>query len=200
MNRSQHDKDSLIIDRKQASRIVSASLLCAFFIFISGYFWGKKKAVEELTSSFEQQAISDKLNISNINSFSPEVAQEKMQAVNDNDKEVILTKQEDELQNLNEARELFVAQLCGFGTKKAAQQMIDRLKKAGITTILVMRESKPANKNISNRKMIQWYQVLSEQYADKNQLAALVDAVKRLEKIHDVQIVKVNNGKARETA
>ena len=209
MNRSPRDneKDSLIIDRKQVSRIVSGALLCVFFIFISGYFWGKKKAIEELSCNFEQEAFCDQLALTD---------QITPQAQTDNGPEVVIAsgpvyakassgrspeekvpevalKTDESAPQAPEPKELYQAKLCGFGTEKAAQQLVDRLKNAGITTTIVKRASKPTGRNAAKKKVIYWYQVVTAKYANNGELVTLVQAVKQLEKMHDVQIVKVND-------
>ncbi len=35
--------------------------MCSFFIFIAGYYWGKKAAIENLLDACQQEQLSDKI-------------------------------------------------------------------------------------------------------------------------------------------
>src|SRR3989337_212428 len=57
----QQRDDLLVFDRRQASIVVATLILIAFFIFISGYFWGKKRAMEQFVDQVSQGSFADQV-------------------------------------------------------------------------------------------------------------------------------------------
>src|SRR5579863_4179789 len=55
------DDQGLFIPNRQLSVVVAILLLLAFSIFMTGYFLGKRKAVEQFTQNMQQDAIADKI-------------------------------------------------------------------------------------------------------------------------------------------
>ncbi len=51
----------LSLDKRQISLIVSGIMLLSFFVFITGYFLGKQKALEQFAHHIDQEAFSDKM-------------------------------------------------------------------------------------------------------------------------------------------
>ena len=54
-------KNLLELNQSQVSGIVACALLGTFFIFMAGYYWGKKSAVEHFSSQFEQDSFADRI-------------------------------------------------------------------------------------------------------------------------------------------
>ncbi len=78
----------------------------------------------------------------------------------------------------------YYAQLIGFGTQQAAQRFVKKLAKKQIPVEIVKHCSRTAQ-----GKTINWYQVVTMPYEDKQQLLNLVDSVQKTEKIQDARIV-----------
>src|SRR5579863_2687015 len=55
------DDQGLFIPNRQLSVVVAILLLLAFSLFMTGYFLGKRKAVEQFTQEMQQDAIADKI-------------------------------------------------------------------------------------------------------------------------------------------
>jgi hypothetical protein len=196
-------ENSLTIDRKQASRLVSCSLLCAFFIFVAGYFWGKKKAFELYSTTNRDEVASGAITES-----LDALYDEPIQYSKGHDEGEPIDAQYKKSQNSSEqiAPSLqknplvyYKAQLIGFGTLKAAEEFVGRLKKEGITTSIVKRASKPSGRNASRKNVIYWYQVITEAFSDKHNLEVVVEKIKNIEKIHGIQIIRIDHdGNARQ--
>ncbi|MGZ6250824.1 MAG: hypothetical protein ACXWL2_02245 [Candidatus Chromulinivorax sp.] len=75
------------------------------------------------------------------------------------------------------------AQLIGFGTKKAAQIFVARLKKQNIPVILKTNISKTA----SGKQKV-WYQAITPTYNSYEELHEQIAKIKRLERIRDKDI------------
>jgi glutamyl/glutaminyl-tRNA synthetase len=84
------------------------------------------------------------------------------------------------------SQEKHFAALAGFGKKSSAEGMINRLKKYKIDLELKTKVSKSA----SNKGTRTWYQVITKNYSDKEEVLRLVDRVVALEHIKksDVKI------------
>src|SRR4029077_3747587 len=55
------DDQGLFIPNRQLSVVVAILLLLSFSLFMTGYFLGKRKAVEQFTQEMQQDAIADKI-------------------------------------------------------------------------------------------------------------------------------------------
>ena len=194
-----NDPALLIIDRNSASRIVAGLLLCAFFIFTAGYFLGKRTSAEETIVQTERTAFADQLSYA-INSTYNHAAhndinneQEKAEKNIPESSDVLSQEEPSEITVVQPMLPVDAAPLHNYqaylfgGTKKAVQQFAERLQK-GIKIQVVQRTSRTAQ-----GKMIHWYQAVTPLYPDKNELMALIDAITRIEKIKDVQVVSMRS-------
>ncbi|MEX0940652.1 MAG: hypothetical protein WDZ41_04800 [Candidatus Babeliales bacterium] len=190
-----NDNDIMLVNRIQASRLVTLLIGCFFGIFMTGYFFGKRKAMEQINTNLQQDLLANQCNM-----ILPEILNPKPSLTQkDNGADIIvptIAQSQPEKENEEtipmESSQYYQAKLIGFGTQKAAQQFVDRLQKRGITTTIVKRISKNIQR-LGNNRTIQWYQVVTKPIASKDQLEKLVDHIKTVEKIHDVQMVKVEN-------
>ncbi len=188
-----NDPATLIIDRNSASRIVACLLLCSFFLFTAGYFLGKRTSAEEIILQTERTAFADQLSYAMKTAYNPStyndspVESDKVENVTSEptSQEEVLTVVETTPAPTD--ANLYQAYLFG-GTKKAVNQFAERLQKKGIKIQVVQRTSRTAQ-----GKMIHWYQAVTSLYADNNELIALVDTIKKIEKIKDVQVVSMRS-------
>jgi len=81
--------------------------------------------------------------------------------------------------------ERYYAELIGFGTHRAANKFVEKLKKRNFSVVLKKRKSKT-----SKGKTIVWYQVVTEKFDNKNDLIAFVDILKDKEKLKGVRIIQ----------
>lgn len=196
-------KNHLCIDRHQTSRIVALLLIIACFIFVAGYFWGQRTAIDQLLNTVERDSFADQIHYSMCSIYDQKDEEngdqeptnnedDSEQSENEgNEPEVTIEVVADakktektEIKQINESKK-YVAQLAGFGSEKNAQQLVQRLHIKGITVSLKKRQSKTAR-----GKVVPWYQVTTQEYADSNELDDVVKKIKRHEKLHDIKIVE----------
>lgn len=207
------DDTILVLDRKSVSRIIASMLLLGFFVFIAGYFLGKKKAIETFAAKVEQESFADQITYS-LNTLydekQPHTIIQEVEVEEDIDAEILgaipqLPVQAKAVQKPSEAATSmqptqskpavapkpvvsdmrYQAQLAG-GNKKNMQAFADRLAKHGIPVEIKRRVSKTAKGDT-----IIWHQAVSAPYMDKQALELLVDRVKKIEKIGDVRIIEL---------
>ena len=199
----------LVLDKKQTSTIVSGLLLCSFLLFVVGYFLGKRKAVEELSSFSKQNLFNNQMHYALNRLQVVDASPPEQELVSDNHdlqaEKAPLPKTVDPKiayqKNQNskiEESSLFQAHLISFGSLTGAQQFVNRLQRNGINTTIIKHEGKVPGPQKSS-KMIYWYQVVTDNVSHED-VKKLVEAIKQIIKLNDVRIVKVNDGStSRET-
>ncbi|KKS68223.1 MAG: hypothetical protein UV38_C0002G0092 [candidate division TM6 bacterium GW2011_GWE2_42_60] len=194
MNEQENKKNGVVLSERELSQVVVVLLLGALFIFLAGYFIGKKRMCEELSLGDEVR-FADKIqhaltNLANRTSEFSEEAPESESEVEDDssderdESEISTTEKEPE-----KTKELVgkaYAQLCGFSTESTAKAYVARLKKRGIASHVAERTSRTAR----GKKVI-WYQVLTETM-DRAELSKLVQSIKQRDKLASVTIVAVS--------
>ncbi len=187
------DTTVLALNRTAVSRVVAVGSLVCFFIFVAGYFWGKKHATESFMSAVAEEATVDRLQVS-LNTIAPvggsvEAMADAMEETTALPQEIETPgpAQEQELE-VNESAKRYLAQLVGFGTARNADQFIRKLARHGITEVEVSSRTSRMN----GGKKRTWYQVVTKPFADHQRVVALVDRIKQIEKLHDVRIIAQN--------
>lgn len=204
MNKNQNNEtDSIKIKQQQAAQIVVALLLCMIFVFISGYYLGKKRALETFTDQFENDSFADKMAYSicsiydtndktagesNENGDAAEEAQEEngdaqIEAESQVESAAIVQPQSTALSKK------YFAQLAGFGTEQAALKCADQIRRKGLPVKVKEKVSKS-----SKGKSIKWYQVITQDYDDKQQLVNRIDKISGSVKLKDVKIKEQQEG------
>lgn len=56
------DETGLFVPNRQLSWIVSTVLLFGFLSFITGYFWGQRKAIERFVNKIEEESFADRIS------------------------------------------------------------------------------------------------------------------------------------------
>jgi hypothetical protein len=155
----------------QITSLITALFLLFVITFLTGYFWGKKSALEEFAEQIKNESFSDKVYASLCALYDqPQGEALVVEPVEEKEKPTAL----------------FVAQLIGYGTERQAQLYVNSLERKGIAAQIIKRTSATA----SGKKRI-WYQVvtqpapydetqrLAERLAIEDRLAgvALVEAV-----------------------
>jgi len=175
------------ITNRHIGWVVAIIIVISIGSFSVGYFWGEKKAAGRFVAKVEQDALADQVfssvcslyeNDTELDSHVDNGPNEQPNQEEDKNSEKQLEDQEPQI--------VFYAQLVGFGTSKKAKQFVERLAKKGTNVHMRERMSKTAR-----GKKIRWYQVVTEPYTEKNELIALVEKVKRDERLHDVRIVTI---------
>ncbi len=187
------DTTVLALNRTAVSRLVAVGSLVCFFIFVAGYFWGKKHATESFMSAVAEEATVDRLQVS-LNTIAPvggpvDSMVDAMEETTAPSPEVGLQEQAQEQEpESNESGKKYSAQLVGFGTARNADQFIKKLARHGISEVEVSSRTSRMN----GGKKRTWYQVVTKPFADHQRVVALVDRIKQVEKLHDVRIIAQN--------
>lgn len=195
-------KNGVCLNKNQTSRIVALLLIIACFIFITGYFWGQRTAINQLLNSVERDSFADQIHYSMCAMYDQKDDENNESDASTNDEENDQSEQHDDNESVAESTPIasvatsqaisktgthkkYVAQLAGFGTEKHAKQLMQRLDRKGIKVELRKRNSRTAR-----GKNMPWYQVVTPQYADRSELNKVVGSIKRLERLHDIQVVE----------
>jgi hypothetical protein len=190
----------LALTARQISLLSSGILLSCFFIFISGYFLGKKNASEQFLYKIEQESLADQIYSSMcILSDKDEIESNEDGDANESDGEETENEQDSttiqaDNSQVAENQEikltpqvkgpLYFAQLAGFGSQETANKFALKLKAQGYPVTVVERSSKTAK-----GKTVFWYQVVTEKFEKKDDLITLVNTIKKSERLNGVQMV-----------
>lgn len=192
---------SLCLDSRHLSWLISGVVFLGFVLFIAGYFLGKQKAVRDLEITLNQHSLADKIytSLCTIQEDSHAIAHHEE---NKNDAVDIpeLTCESPEenlmvsapsikptlpsLPEITPSSKKYCAQLVGFGTERAAQAFAKRLQSNNMPVLVKNRQSKTVK-----GKLITWYQVVTEEFADKKELENLIQHISAQEKLKDVRIL-----------
>jgi hypothetical protein len=185
------------LNPRNVSAVVALVLAMAFFIFMAGYFLGQKRAAEQFTYRIDQESLADQIYSSVCGLYDDHSEDELDDSDGIEKTEIAHLVQEQERPQLLVSEEsihsvaeqpasknLYSAQLVGFGTKVAAQKCLNRLASLGYQVAIQERAS-----SSRGGKKVSWYQVVTHQYHDKNALMEDVEKIKKIERIHDVRIV-----------
>ena len=185
------DNQGLFVPNRQLSLVVAIILLLAFFIFMTGYFLGKRKAVEQFTQNMQQEAVADKIYTMVLSAQENQSSSDDTLLVTHADDNSVASSligyEEVAISRATSATpeetQKYYAQLIGFGTEKAAQLFVKKLSVKGIETEVKKRASKTAKGHTSY-----WYQVITAQYDNKNDLLQIVDKLSKEENIKDARV------------
>jgi len=172
-------------DHEQCVSIRDALILVAIVFWVAftvGYFYGKKKCVEELSEYLDQHSFADKIYSS-------------VCALYDSGEEEVVNTESSEMKPAEGSdvtattekpapKELWYAELCGFPTKKAAERYLAKLKARGVPARLVTRAS------TSKKGLIkEWYQVQTERM-EKTVLERFVERLSQEDRLKSVRMVE----------
>lgn len=202
-------KQGVFINNRHMSWAISIILLLIFFVFMAGYFFGKKKVIDQLNYKIDQDSLTDHIYSSMYALYDSKVQPESSDNVEPGEEasETDLVPDEQSLEQSidvatevkvldepsqdapkviavqNDGREYY-AQLVGFSSERTAQQFVRKLAHRDITAHIKQRPSKTAK-----GRTVYWYQIITESFTNKEDLLKLVEAIKRREKLHDVRII-----------
>ncbi len=183
--------NGFFLSKQHMSWVLSGIILICFFIFIAGYFMGQQKAIEQFSTSVDQESLADKIysslySVYDNKGITTAQDQESGEAGAETTEE---TAQEDnqspKLTELNQpAAQQFYAELAGFGAHKNATIFANKLQNKGIAANVRTRYSRTVR-----GKKIAWYQVITDNHTSQEQLELLVARLKQEERLKDVHIV-----------
>lgn len=171
------------VTHKQASYLVALIIIGMFFIFIAGYYWGKKTASEVFAEQTGQEALSDKI-------YTSLCALYDVQERDSEESDKITESIDAEILPVEQPR--YYAKLIGFGAKNSALSYVQKLAARGITVNMVERQSRSARGKIQN-----WYQVVT-QPLPKDELTMLVNALTAKDHLTNVTIIELSSSDSNE--
>jgi|GEM_PF-670618 len=208
----------LFVRNRELSYGIALCLFVLFFVFMAGFYWGKQQAVKDFLHGIDRNAFSDNVSFSlyslnkqhenhkNIvrdasdifensdNNDSSDYDSNDGDSCDSGDSDKVVSVVLDETNDTNDAEcaqdnsqfpvVQYHAQLIGFGTASAAEQFANHVAKRGFSVKVKKRRS-----NTAKGKRIQWYQVVTDNYSDKDYLEKVVDILARQEKLGNVRIV-----------
>lgn len=191
-----HNQWRFTFNQRQLSLLVAALIASAFFIFIGGYYWGKKKAAEEFSYKADQESLADQIYSSMCVLYD---TKDESEDLDENDQESEnselgenLEKSEEnshEVENSSKPQESagskYFAALAGFSssTIEDGKKMLNRLKARGFDVQMVERVSKTAK---GQSKV--WHQIITTNYTNKQDLQEVISQIAKLEHFKEKNI------------
>lgn len=201
------DYAHITLERRLVPFIVVFVLFLIFFAFMIGYFLGVKHTTDEFITQIRQETMADQLLMNAHTPTQQAVAQPeeitaaaKTAAIETTSQSIIVADAEPVLQEqhapLGQEASIptsekaptlirYSAELIGFGTKHAAEEFMHRVSSYN-TTPLFLKER--VSKSPRGRR-IQWYQVVTNTYEQKEELQHVLDLLIKKEHLHDIKIV-----------
>lgn len=212
------DPHYIVGERKALSHIVALALLIGFFIFVSGYFIGKRSASQEFLHQFEQESFADRISHSLHTQYSPQAAvldstkQTDAAAQPQAPQDVVPAKTGPTTQeNAKAEKGAVVAPSTHEEAQPVVAEKVQQKIPAKVTYYaqlfggtreaaqrfvdllgqrgITTRMIKKSSKTAQSN-MVYWYQVETDRFADRAALEDLVSTIKRIAKLHDVKIIK----------
>lgn len=204
--------NGLYFNARQASWVVVIAIMLGFFIFITGYFWGKRNGAQELSFVASQESLTDQvysslcvMNDEDV-SYGPATPENTVvheqdslskggdANVEQNEVPIILSDTKNEPVEVGQipvasaimSNHTYCAQLVGFGTKRAADRFVARMDRHRIPVVIVTKHSK-TTKGVART----WYQAMTNTFSDKAQLEKQIEQIKTIERLHDVRIITI---------
>ena len=187
------DSSSLCIPKRHASLILAGLLALLFFTFITGYFWGKRTAISQLTSRVEEEFFANQIQSSLYGlqdrpgvqqEVIPEIAlDQRAQESVDSEQQVVSVNEQKVDIEVEMPSKQYYAQLIGFGTQGAANSFAKRANK--ITEVEV---KKRVSKTAKGKTRV-WYQVVTAPSSNREDLELLVAKISKEERLKGVHIV-----------
>lgn len=197
------ERDGLLMSRRQTSILVVTALALICVAFLSGYFVGKRQAMEQFVTRLEQDSFADQVYASLCELYDydsesireeegdengcgePESTEVSAPAI-DLGTSTTMTQQGTRAFTMLDQKTIprYYAQLLGYRTNKEAKDFVAKLAKKHIDLEIRDRKSVTAR-----GKVKEWYQVVTKKYTDRTALQELVTRVGREEKIKGIQIV-----------
>ena len=175
----------LFIAKRQASWCLTAFLICLLLSFLTGYFWGRRQPIADLTEQLSTAVAlktdeldklvgtsADKLTDTpdtNLSKASDSVGKDQALANSDS----------------NTIAKQYYGTLLSFNNLKSAQKYLNKLQNSGYNLKIKTRHSR----NSKNKKYT-WYQIITENFTDKTKLAQLIQAIKQQENLPNTKIIE----------
>jgi hypothetical protein len=184
---------TITLTARTLSMLVAALLAFSFFIFIAGYYFGKKNATEEFLYKTDQDSFADQIYSSmcvlyDAKDENEDGAQNADDGENNEVTELIEQKEENIAKvtpPAQSSQKKYTVPLAGFSASRKihGQAMVDRLNKKGYSAQLLEVPSK----TVSGKKII-WYQVTVEFSAADDTLDTIKHEMSKIAQVNEKTI------------
>lgn len=191
-----HNELRFVLNQRQLSLLIAGLLAFSFFIFISGYFLGKKRAAEEFSYKADQESLADQIYSSMCVLYD---AKDESEDAEENEGEVENSENSENLDKVEEISAIdensstvtessgpkYFAALAGFSSNTLAdgKRMLNRLKARGFDVQMVERTSKT-----STGQVHPWHQIITAPNINSEELKQVVNQIAKLEHIKEKNI------------
>ena len=214
---SRSTKSGIFLTGRQVSLMVSSGVMLSFCVFITGYFLGKKKAVEKFYSKIDQDSFADQIYYSMCSMYdkggfkgadSQDSSLENNSAYIENDVHSPLLSAETVLHPVDTYHDFPLNRVLVAQKKDKKDVQESKVEGQFYAELIGFGRKQSAHRfankltnqgltvSVKNRRsktargrVIVWYQVVTGTFGDKNDLIALVDDISAQEKLKDVRIV-----------
>lgn len=193
--------DTIVVEKRHVSWFIAGILCACLLTFVSGYFWGKRAAIEQFCQHVEGESFADQIYAAMSLNIENEGESEKNTEEQDEAAITEAPEQDNDIDDVEVAKKTspvsgvlassasqnshWYAQLIGFKTRQEASIFCARLAKRDIPVIIKEHVSTTAR-----GKKITWFQVVTEMFDSKAKLEKLTDALAYEEKIHGIRIIE----------
>lgn len=183
-NKNEGSYEHLMLTPIQVTRLSVGLLLTVFFIFMAGYYWGKKQAVEQLAVQFSQDSFADKVyaSLCSLYDISEEGDKDKEEGDAEFEIETEASEASDNNEVVAEKQLLYNAQLTGYANFTQADAYCKKLIAKNIPVAIVTRIS-----NNSKGKKATWYQVVT-QPLPLEKLDPIIEYLKKNDRLKDIKV------------
>ncbi len=207
-------QEGIVIPARYTGLLAASVVVILVSVFMGGYFWGKKHALEEtFCKSTERDSLADQIfvalcgaadskdaNQSTNNDELDEVVEEQETTVlvagdsaeapqvdsHHTDEPTTISEEIVEQPTVSSENKIpCYAELIGFGSLSGAERFAQRVRTKNHIPVSVKKRTSKTAKG----RTVTWYQVVTDQYAEEQELVALVNIVKQQERLNDVRIV-----------
>ena len=176
------DKDtaSITLTIRQLSILTAGFVFFSFFVFIAGYFLGKKRTAEEFYYRADQESLADQIYSSMCVLY--DVKDEGDELNSENSEELAQNSEETSEEEQKEKEEPvaikkgYHATVAGFSSSGLAdaKKLVNQLTSSGFPAQVVQRESKAKGKTVT------WYQVITKAYDSYDEIEAVRPKIAKL--------------------
>lgn len=191
--KSGNNELTLTLTMRQVSLIITGLLATCFFIFIAGYFFGQKRAVQDFSYKLEQDSLADQIYSSMcILSDTKDENEDSGETVEETEApQTTSTQQQPQENNGQEnvtqidSQKKYRAIIAGFSASNVSdgKNLVAHLTSNGYPSELMERFSRT-----SHGKTIVWYQVVTKPYFAPNDLEQIISKVAKLAHVKEKSI------------
>lgn len=176
----------LFIAKRSASILLAAFLVCCLLSFLTGYFWGRRQPIADLTAQLSSAVLVKAAEINNLKNGTDVPVSDQDLVSNTVVNSVVATDQDRESSTLIKPAKQYYGTLLGFSSLKAAQRYLNKLQNMGYNLQIKTRHSRN-----SKNKLYTWYQIVTEKFTDKTKLEQLVQELKVQENLSNTKILEI---------